>query len=860
MKAQQRWRNDYFDLSFEEGFLTGIYPGECVKGEKQTDYIRPGEAFGSLEITLDGAKTPAMIGRGLPTDAWEVHAAQDRMSAVCRPAGLPVVLDQQWQAAEDVLIWRGTITNAGQAPLEISDLGLRFPANSEFAWGSNAAEQVIGHHWIAGHNSHLIFKRCDGHGPYLMVLPMADTSLEYYDQYDDHKGSLTAYAHSKTARKRAVEAGARPHIPASSVLLQPGESTGWGFQLAWAQNDEDARDVIARRGLMDVHVLPGMTAPEDAPVMIALRGSWPGLSWELPEGCTLLEQCRRGEYTILTLRFPRLGENTLWLCSSDGRRTNLEFFITQPMETLLDKRGRFIAAHQHQDAEKWYNGLLAEWNNETGVLLGPDNYDRIKGWRIYEVTCDDPGLSKPAFLAGKLAERPVEQEVAALDAYVEHFVWGGLQCTEAELYPYAIYGIPDWKQLRDSKEEGTGGKTHLWRIYDYPHIALMYYNMYRIARQWPQMPLTQTAETYLHRAARTMVAMFTVPLEIAEWEAFKTGLYNEMVTEDIIQALQKEGLPAQAYRLERLWNRKAYKFAGEVTDLFGSEYPFDTTGFESTAALADRALMLAEKDAKRLSKEKAQAFLENQLWCNVACRGVLEMAYWWYGSDYRGDNLNYTLSYMSQMGGYGVLGYALYHARDPYALLRLGYGSEMSSWALLNAGRAEDNYGWRFPGKEHDGAASGGYEPLYRGETWLEQPHHGGAWYYSCEIDLGYCGYLRSAATIYVEDPIFGPVCMGGRMDARGGELVITPRDGVNRRFHVVTDDLRLHLTTSCGRIEQVVLDQANRTLTICLDMAGVHVTAEIIFASVGFPQMEKETGKEERITVRESGVYRFTY
>ena len=83
------------------------------------------------------------------------------------------------------------------------------------------------------------------------------------------------------------------------------------------------------------------------------------------------------------------------------------------------------------------------WRRQT--LLGPDNYDRIKGWRIYEVTCDDPGLSKPAFLAAKNAERPVQGEVAALDDYIEHFVWGGLQRTHRR-------GVPV-RDLRNSRLE-----------------------------------------------------------------------------------------------------------------------------------------------------------------------------------------------------------------------------------------------------------------------------------------------------------------------------------------------------------------------------------------------------------------------
>ena len=41
--------------------------------------------------------------------------------------------------------------------------------------------------------------------------------------------------------------------------------------------------------------------------------------------------------------------------------------------------------------------------------------------------------------------------------------------------------------------------------------------------------------------------------------------------------------------------------------------------------------------------------------------------------------------------------------------LQLGYASYLSSWSLVNSGRAETNYGFWFPGKENDGAA--GWQP-----------------------------------------------------------------------------------------------------------------------------------------------------
>ncbi len=134
----------------------------------------------------------------------------------------------------------------------------------------------------------------------------------------------------------------------------------------------------------------------------------------------------------------------------------LEFFCTEPLETLINKRAAFIAAHQWRDPSLWYDGLLAEWAMDTHVMLGPDNYDRIEGWRIYAVTCDDPGLGKPAFLAAKNAEYPVQAEVEALDYYIENFVWGGLQRTTEETFAYGIYSIPDWKTNRENDDPGTG--------------------------------------------------------------------------------------------------------------------------------------------------------------------------------------------------------------------------------------------------------------------------------------------------------------------------------------------------------------------------------------------------------------------
>jgi hypothetical protein len=289
-------------------------------------------------------------------------------------------------------------------------------------------------------------------------------------------------------------------------------------------------------------------------------------------------------------------------------------------------------------------------------------------------------------------------------------------------------------------------------------------------------------------------------MEIVKWSAYETGTYNELVIPDLIRELEQNGLTTEAGKLRTHWETKAAFFINQHPDLFQSEYPFDSTGFESTHALAKYAVE-REQDAtatefrKTVSSADANQFLEEQMRLNIAARGM-EPAYFWLGSDYRASgNTAYTLSYMSQMGGWAVEDYGLNFAPDPIPYLRLGYASYLSSWALLNSGTAESNYGYWFPGKENDGGAGGGFEPRPWGRAWLGNKEMGhGSWWYSGEIDLGFSAALRTAATVVSDDPIFGLYAYGGELTRHGASIEVIPRDGLRDRFDVVLGKTRFQM------------------------------------------------------------------
>ena len=295
-------------------------------------------------------------------------------------------------------------------------------------------------------------------------------------------------------------------------------------------------------------------------------------------------------------------------------------------------------------------------------------------------------------------------------------------------------------------------------------------------------------------------------MAIEKWSADAVGTMNEAFIPELIQTLEDEGKKEWASTLRGYWEGKVDRFVNRTPNLYGSEFAFDSTGFESTGAFAKYAMTHAlapgsqapadrpaDDFTRRVSYDAALKFTNFQLLLNMSDRGWLETTYYQLGSDYRGS-LSYLLSYMSQMGGWSILDYGLYFAKDPTDYLRLGYASSLSSWALVNSGTERSGYGYWFPGKNNDGATGGGFIPEATGRGWIGKQMPRGAWYYSAEEDVGYCGALRTHATIVARDPIFGDLAYGGVLTRSGTAVRVIPRDGLRVRLHVVRDDQRLHL------------------------------------------------------------------
>lgn len=756
-----------------------------------------------LEVQLREGATAGLF-------EWSLNGEGRRVSPI-----RDLQAQENFQLQDNALVWTISLKNMTSAELEVGDLGLPLPFNTQYVWDKTETytKRLIPHWLIAGNGSFLFWMRTNTEGPYLVMTPVGHSKLEYFEPQGFGRG-VAYYIHSEASSEELRAKGGTWRLPNTKLVLQPsgrsGDSATYQFRFRWAEDYKAVRDVLYEEGLFDINVVPGMTVPTDLAAMFSLR-TRNTIRAVLPEhpDATKVEYIgeRAKDTRIYKVRFSRPGENLLKVEYGEGQYLTLEFFITEPLETLFKKRAAFLVTHEQvHDPSKWYNTVFSQWDMKHEVLRSPDDLD---GLQSYAVASDDPALGKAPYVAGKNVFFPVQSEIDAVEKYIKDFVWGGLQQTGKEPYPYAIYGIPNWKVNRESAKDDNSGKKHIWRIYDYPHVILLYYNMFRLAQLYPGMTHYLDKDTYLERAFGTAKAFFTVPFEITKWSTYETGTYNELVISNLIDALEENGHKDQADWLRTAWEKKVKHFINDHPYLFGSEYPFDSTGFESTHAFARYAMKhvlqpgenlpadAAADDFRRAVKyDDAKAFLEEQMKLNLACRGWLETAYYYLGSDYRGSGpSSYTLSYMAQMGGWAVSDYGLYFARDPFPYLRLGYGSYLSSWALLNSGTAESNYGYWYPGKNNDGGAAGGFEPRPWGRAWLGNKEMGrGSWWYSGEIELGYNGALRSAATIVADDPIFGLLAYGGEIVRAKNLVEVIPRDGLRARFHIVKGKQRIHI------------------------------------------------------------------
>jgi hypothetical protein len=816
-----------------------------------------------LELYQDERRVKAQVA-GIRDERSAFVAYEDYVP------GMPLRMTQTFQLGGKYLDWFIEIASTMEFPVTIGDLAIPIPWKTP---GGEDPEHIFEecftkHNFISGNGSFIYFTKPSGQPPYLLMTVHPGTKLEYFTSDQ----SFLAYIHSWNSGNPETRGSWRQ--PHTSIKLNaagsPGSSVKYGFRMQWALSYQELRDLLYENGLFDIRVVPGMTVPQDLTAQFSLhtKNKIDSIKAEFPDQThiTFLKEEPTSHF-LYEVRFRKLGENKLTIHFNGTLTTQLEFFSCEPLETLFKKRSNFIVNHQqHRDSTKWYNGLYSVYDMKEKLLRGPDNTGGFDFWWGYVLACDDPALCKAPFVAAKNVVYPDKLEIESVEYYLKNFVWGKLQRTDQETpYPYGIYGTPNWMVNRDpvlraGVKNRNLDKMNVWRSYDYPHMIMLYWHMYQIAKMYPDLVHYLTADEYLERATQTAIAYYKYPYEILPWyETYKWGCYNELVIPDLICELEKRAAETDKYPsianarlLKQEWEKKVKYFVFDDKYPFRSEYSLDRTAFESSYALAkygtlnemkpDTNLWFDKNREKwyshpKVSTADSRDFMERQLMAGLAVRGWLETSYYLLGADFTSSSDGGSMSYMANMGGWGILDYAVNFAKNPADWLQLGYASYLCHWALMNTGTPESNFGFWYPGKENDGASGWTFNNSKWGRAWIRTEVPRGPWHYDGEIDLGYGSSTRMASTILTRDSLFGWIAYGGTLTPSKKIMEVIPRDGLRKRFYAILPDDRIALEldrdgfaaeqpiTVTNDFRRITFNLENRTNNLHSTNLTVHAT-----------------------------------
>jgi hypothetical protein len=412
---------------------------------------------------------------------------------------------------------------------------------------------------------------------------------------------------------------------------------------------------------------------------------------------------------------------------------------------------------------------------------------------------DDGGA---VWLAGimKLFGQPDPGQMEKYEQFIDETIWGGLQYDSGDLK----YGVKRTLFYYDTDlHPGHYDPNLNWsvwsawslkhilevkRSYNYPHVAALYWVMYRLGRNREGLVSNHTWDWYLNNAYETSKAMTTMGNDYADM-----GLMDGSVFVEILKDLKREGMTSQASDLEARMRTRADHWRS-LPYPFGSEMAWDSTGQEEVYAWMK---YFGEDDKAEVCLNAILGYMPTvPHWGYNGCA----RRYWdfIYGGSKTKRYERMIHHYGSSLNAIPVLNEYRENPDDFY-LLRIGYGG------MMGAVSAIDQAG--FPSMGFHGFA----------DTLQWDPRTG-------DYGLNFYGYAVNTATYLVDHPDFGWLAFGGNLTVDGDIIRVTPLDSFRMRFYVAP--VGLWLTLESGQFDEIALNVKSGDVNVILAPSNSYTTA----------------------------------
>jgi hypothetical protein len=728
--------------------------------------------------------------------------------------GVPLTITRQWVNDAGILSLRYTLANRTAQPVEVGALGMPMVFDNiitDRSLEQAHAQASFVDPYIGRDAGYLQVTRLNGKGPALLVTPEKATPLEVYriikqeswakkgdiftDKSDRGQTSEGFYDWMVASKAMADKewSGAEQWNQPTSFVLAPGEQRTIGVRFAPAPSIRAIEPTLIAAKRPVAVGIPGYVVPTDQTASLFLNSPQPVRAIEVyPAGSmTLTPAASVKGWARYTVKASGWGRSRVSITYADGSVQTVHYYLTKPLEQVAADLGRFSTTKQ------WFDDKADPFGRAPAIL----SYDReankllTQEPRVWIAGMSDEG-GAGAWVAAmmKQLDNPDPAEVAKLERVVDETVLGNLQvesgakagAVKKSLFWYdparfpGYYAAPadQWKSWTAWDKKSA---DDLGRSYNYPHVAIGHWVLYRLARNHQGLVKTHDWRFYLDWAYRTSVAMMRDAPHYAQFGQMEGDVFL-----DILLDLKREGMTAQATEMERLMKQRADHWR-TLAFPFGSEMAWDSTGQPEVYAWMRYFGYQPQADVTR----------------EVILGYDPTVPHWGYNGNARRywDFLygGKTARIERQLHHYGsaLNAVPLFDAyrRDPadLHLLRVAYGGMMGG--ITNVDR--------------EGFASAAFHSEPDMVRW--DPYTG-------DYGMGYYGHALAAGTYLVDHPTFGWVGFGGDVTQADGTVRIVPKDGARSRLFVAPAGQ--WVTLDAGKIAEARYSPKNGTIMLTLDPA----------------------------------------
>lgn len=721
------------------------------------------------------------------------------------------------------------IKNSGSSAITFKDISLPITWNAH--WQADSPYENYTTHasnYVSYNSSYISVERGGGGGDKLILIPdsSTDAKLEYrrfistQDYYTNMPEEFFIYS-SGIAAETANGNFDQGYLPHTSLVLNSGEEKTLSFRIFKTSDYLGINDILEEQGLIAPVVNPGMVMPMDNVAEVDLRSikniesvtdttpNPPAPAVFNPATVAVITKNlikSTGTHNIYNIQFSKLGRNDITVTYDGGKKTVLQFWITEPLGDAIQRRADFIvdelwlsdervAAIQAGSGSSTLKTFAAnhkygflEMDNTTGVAglhSGNSFYCSNSDYEQY--------YDAPDFLASKNIYLPVKREIDVLDTNLCNLVY------EKQIQPFGsplegflcvhcCYNTGGWGY-------GSDPVNKVMRVYNYPRIYNQFFSMYQIATRYPNIT------TFKHEAIWYLKVCAIVAKRGIEVSKSGTGAMGEQTLVDIVAALEKEGLTQYATDITNASKAKGNTIAGQAYP-FGSEFSVDNTG-EEGAYFNLRNFATATNRLTKMQQtiDKCLAWIGKTPVWYLQTTGRPAGNDWWM--------FQYAVGLQAKAYADWFFNYADDTTRDYYGdgkysedMWRMVYPAKMSPFVHIQSGQPEINIGPNkstTTGKGVLGTVWGNIKPTHP-YNW----NQGFPYSTSAEADISlWAGIQLLSSDVVPHDPSFGLTGYGCEVTSGTADYTketsaktydVIPKDGLFRRLNVVGSRVQVEL------------------------------------------------------------------